>query len=156
MIEIKTIIVPIDFSDVSSLIAKWAKEVAKKFDAKIILVHIIEDISTFEGMSPGAKTLHELEKTLIEGAQEYMQIFLSKYFSDFNQVKPIIAKGKIVEKIIEIAKENSADLIIIGTHGRKGLDKIIFGSVAEGIVKYSPIPVLTINPYRIKENNLTL
>ncbi len=151
MIDIKTIVVPVDFSDVAPLIAKWAKETAKKFNAQIILVHVIEDISALEGFSPSTKTLQELEKTLMEGAQEYMQNFLSKYFSDFNQVKPIITKGKIVEKIIEIAEKNSADLIVIGTHGRKGLDKIIFGSVAEGVVKYSPIPVLTINPYRIKE-----
>ena len=80
-----------------------------------------------------------------------MRSFLNKYFSDFANVKSVIVKGKVVEKIIQVAKENKADLIVIGTHGRKSLDKIIFGSVAEGIVKYSPIPVLTINPYRIKE-----
>jgi len=151
MIEIKTIAVPIDFSEVAPIVAEWAKEIAKKLGAKLILINVVEDISAFEGISTDVKTLQELEKTLLEGAEEYMRNFLSKYFSDFANVKSVIVKGKVVEKIIQVAKENEVDLIVIGTHGRKSLDKIIFGSVAEGVVKYSPIPVLTINPYRIKE-----
>jgi nucleotide-binding universal stress UspA family protein len=150
MVEIKTIAIPVDFSEVSSIIAEWGKVLAKKLGAKIVLINVIEDISAFD-MTTDAKTIQELEKTLLEGAKEYMQGFLNKHFSDFQEVKPVITKGKVVEKIIEVAKEKGADLIIIGTHGRKGLDKIVFGSVAEGIVKYSPIPVLTINPYRLKE-----
>jgi len=151
MIEIKTIAVPIDFSEVAPIVAGWAKDIAKKLGAKLILINVVEDISAFEGISTDVKTLEELEKTLLEGAEEYMRSFLNKHFSDFANVKSVIVKGKVVEKIIQIAKENKADLIVIGTHGRKSLDKIIFGSVAERIVKYSPIPVLTINPYRIKE-----
>lgn len=151
MVEFKTIAIPVDFSETSSIIAEWGKALAKKLGAKIILINVVEDISTFENMTLDAKTLQDLEKTLMEGAKEYMQIFLNKHFFDFPDVKPVIVKGKVIEKIIEIAKENKADLIVMGTHGRKGLDKIIFGSVAEGIVKYSPIPVLTINPYRINE-----
>jgi len=150
MIEIKTIAIAVDFSEVSSIVAEWGKALAKRLGAKIVLINVVEDISAFD-VATDARTLQELEKTLLEGAREYMQSFLIKQFSDFSEVKPVITKGKVVEKIIEIAKENKADLIIIGTHGRKGLDKIVFGSVAEGIVKYSPIPVLTINPYRIKE-----
>jgi len=150
MVEIKTIAIPVDFSEVSSVIAEWGKALAKRLGAKIVLINVIEDISAFN-VATDAKTLQELEKTLLERAREYMQSFLSKHFSDFPQVKSVITKGKVVEKIIEVAKENKADLIIMGTHGRKGLDKIIFGSVAEGVVKYSPIPVLTINPYRMKE-----
>jgi len=150
MIEIKTIAIAVDFSEVSSIVAEWGKALAKRLGAKIVLINVVENISAFD-LATDARTLQELEKTLLEGAREYMQSFLNKHFSDFPHVKPVITKGKVVEKIIEIAKENKADLIIIGTHGRKGLDKIVFGSVAEGVVKYSPIPVLTINPYRIKE-----
>mgnify|MGYP001626153592 CR=1 FL=1 len=150
IVEFKTIAIPVDFSEVSSVIAEWGKALAKKLGAKIILINVVEDISAFD-VTTDPKTLQELEKTLLEGAREYMQSFLNKHFSDFPEVKPVITKGKVMEKIIEVAKENGADLIIMGTHGRKGLDKIIFGSVAEGVVKYSPIPVLTINPYRIKD-----
>ena len=151
MVEFNIIAIPVDFSEISSVITEWGKALAKKLGAKIILINVVEDISAFEDISADAKTFQELEKTLFEGAREYMQSFLNKHFSDFPDVKPVIVKGKVVEKIIEVAKENGADLIVMGTHGKKGIDKIIFGSVAEGVVKYSPIPVLTVNPYRIKE-----
>jgi len=151
LVEFNIIAIPVDFSEISSVIAEWGKALAKKLGAKIILINVVEDISAFEDISADAKTFQELEKTLFEGAREYMQSFLNKHFSDFPNVKPVIVKGNVVEKIIEVAKENGADLIVMGTHGKKGIDKIIFGSVAEGVVKYSPIPVLTVNPYRIKE-----
>ncbi len=150
MVEIKTIAIPVDFSETSSIIIEWGKALAKKLGAKIILINVVEDIPAFD-MTTDAKTFQELERTLLEGAREYMQSFLNKHFADFPEVETVITKGKVVEKIIEVAKEKEADLIIMGTHGRKGLDKIVFGSVADGIVKYSPIPVLTINPYRIKD-----
>jgi nucleotide-binding universal stress UspA family protein len=54
----------------------------------------------------------------------------------------------VVEEINRFAAEQKADMIVMGTHGYKGLDKILFGSVAEKIVKTAPCPVLTINPYR--------
>ncbi|MCD6489901.1 MAG: universal stress protein [Thermodesulfobacterium sp.] len=151
MVEFKVIAIPVDFSEISSVIAEWGKALAKKLRSKIILINVVEDLPAFEDISADAKTFQELEEIIFEGAREYMQNFLNKHFSDFPDVKPVIVKGKVVEKIIEVAKENGVDLIVMGTHGKKGIDKIIFGSVAEGVVKYSPIPVLTINPYRIKE-----
>lgn len=150
MLEIKVIAIPVDlFSETASFIVEYGKALARKLGAKIILINVVEEVAGFENLD--AKTLQELEKTLLEGAREYMQKFLKEYFFDFPEVKPVIVKGKVVEKIIEVAEENKADLIVMGTHGKKGIDKIIFGSVAEGLVKYSPIPVLTINPYRFKK-----
>jgi nucleotide-binding universal stress UspA family protein len=59
-----------------------------------------------------------------------------------------VLSGDVVEEINRFAGEKKADLIVMGTHGYKGLDKILFGSVAEKVVKTAPCPVLTINPYR--------
>lgn len=148
MLEIKKILLPVDFSDVAPVVAKWAKDFAKQLKAKIILAYILEDLTAYEGIYVDVKTLTELENTLFEGAKKSMEDFLKENFSDFPEVEPIIEKGDVVETIINLAKEKGADLIVMGTHGRKGLDKILFGSVAEGVVKNSPIPVITINPYR--------
>jgi nucleotide-binding universal stress UspA family protein len=148
MVEIRTIIVPVDFSEVAPILAKWAKGFAKQLNAKIILTYILEDLSTYEGIFVDLKTLTELENTLYEGAKKSMEDFLKEHFSDFPDVEPVLEKGDVVETILRVAQEKVADLIVIGTHGRKGLDRILFGSVAEGVVKNSPIPVVTINPYR--------
>ncbi len=63
-------------------------------------------------------------------------------------VKKILI-GDAASEIIRYAQEEKIDLIIMGTHGRKGLEKALFGSVAEKVVKNSPVPVLTINPYKV-------
>ncbi len=148
MVEIRTILVPVDFSEVAPILAKWAKGFAKQLNAKIILTYILEDLSTYEGIFVDLKTLTELENTLYEGAKKSMEDFLKEHFSDFPDVEPVLEKGDVVETILRVAQEKGADLIVIGTHGRKGLDRILFGSVAEGVVKNSPIPVVTLNPYR--------
>jgi nucleotide-binding universal stress UspA family protein len=148
MVEIRRILVPVDFSEVAPILAKWVKGFAKQLNAKIILTYILEDLSTYEGIFVDLKTLTELENTLYEGAKKSMEDFLKEHFSDFPDVEPVLEKGDVVETILRVAQEKGADLIVIGTHGRKGLDRILFGSVAEGVVKNSPIPVVTINPYR--------
>ncbi|MCC6048533.1 MAG: universal stress protein [Thermodesulfobacterium sp.] len=148
MVEIRTILVPVDFSEVAPILAKWAKGFAKQLNAKIILTYVLEDLSTYEGIFVDRKTLTELENTLYEGAKKSMEDFLKEHFSDFPDVEPVLEKGDVVETILRVAQEKGADLIVIGTHGRKGLDRILFGSVAEGVVKNSPIPVVTLNPYR--------
>lgn len=146
--EIKKIMVPVDFSDVAPVVAKWAKDFARKLDAKILVAYVLEDLSTYEGIYVDVKTLAELEMTLFEGAKKSMEEFIKEHFSDYPDVEFILEKGDVVETLIRIAQEKGVDLIVMGTHGRKGLDKILFGSVAEGVVKNSPIPVVTINPYR--------
>lgn len=148
MVEIRRILVPVDFSEVAPILAKWAKGFAKQLNAKIILTYVLEDLSTYEGIFVDLKTLTELENTLYEGAKKSMEDFLKEHFSDFPDVEPVLEKGDVVETILRVAQEKGADLIVIGTHGRKGLDRILFGSVAEGVVKNSSIPVVTINPYR--------
>ncbi|MCI4453409.1 MAG: universal stress protein [Thermodesulfobacterium sp.] len=148
MVEIRTILVPVDFSEVAPILAKWAKGFAKQLNAKIIITYVLEDLSTYEGIFVDLKTLTELENTLYEGAKKSMEDFLKEHFSDFPDVEPVLEKGDVVETILRVAQEKGADLIVIGTHGRKGLDRILFGSVAEGVVKNSPIPVVTLNPYR--------
>ncbi len=148
MVEIRTILVPVDFSEVAPILAKWAKGFAKQLNAKIILTYVLEDLSTYEGIFVDLKTLNELENSLYEGAKKSMEDFLKEHFSDFPDVEPVLEKGDVVETILRVAQEKGADLIVIGTHGRKGLDRILFGSVAEGVVKNSPVPVVTLNPYR--------
>lgn len=68
MVEIKTIAIPVDFSEVSSIIAEWGKVFAKKLGAKIVLINVIEDISAFD-MTTDAKTIQELEKNPFRGSK---------------------------------------------------------------------------------------
>jgi nucleotide-binding universal stress UspA family protein len=74
-----------------------------------------------------------------------MQQFVAENFEGVD-AKAEVVVGYAAEEIISIAEKEGADMIIMGTHGRKGIDRILFGSVAEKVVKNSPVPVLTIRP----------
>jgi nucleotide-binding universal stress UspA family protein len=69
------------------------------------------------------------------------------FFNSTIRPKTKILIGDIIEKIIKYIKAKGIDLVIIGTHGRKGMDRIILGSIADRVIKSAPVPVLSVNPY---------
>ncbi len=77
-----------------------------------------------------------------------MDKFVEEKFAGLD-VDTTIAVGNVAEEIIKHAEKSGTDMIIIGTHGRKGLEKILFGSVALGVVKGAHCPVLTVNPHKV-------
>ena len=77
-----------------------------------------------------------------------MYEFVDEHFSEFPNTKTVVVAGDASEEIIHYIEDQHIDLVIMGTHGRKGMDKIIFGSVAERVVKISPVPVMVVNPYK--------
>ena len=76
-----------------------------------------------------------------------MYEFVDEHFSEFAN-KTVVVAGDASEEIMNYIEDQHIDLVIMGTHGRKGMDKIFFGSVAERVVKASPVPVMVVNPYK--------
>ncbi|QJA06346.1 universal stress protein [Thermosulfurimonas marina] len=147
MAEIKTILFPVDFTEASERVAGYARLFTEKFGAKLIVLFVVEDIMRYAGFYVPHAALEKMEKDLFEGAQKRMAEFVEQNFSGM-EVEPLVVSGEIAEKICEVAREKGADLIIMGTHGRRGLEKALFGSVAEKVVKTAPCPVLTVNPFQ--------
>ncbi len=148
MAEIKNILFPVDFTEASGKVAPYARLFAEKFGAKLYVAFVVEDLMRYAGFYVPHAALEKLEKELFEGAQKRMESFLEENFSNLPEVEPLIMTGEVAEKICEAAREKAIDLIIMGTHGRKGLEKALFGSVAEKVVKTAPCPVLTVNPFQ--------
>jgi nucleotide-binding universal stress UspA family protein len=94
------------------------------------------------------------ENQIVEGAQKSLDEFTEKYFKHPDRIKKTVVKGDAAEEILLYAKKEGIDLLVMGTHGRKGLDKVIFGSVAEKVSKAASVPVMLVNPYRIKATTL--
>jgi nucleotide-binding universal stress UspA family protein len=152
MNEIKKVVVPVDFSDNSRLIAESAGYLAGKFGASMYLVFIVQNFEDYSGFFVPQMTLPTLEGELTESAEVKMASFSEEMapFCEKSGVKDLNYKvfmGDVGEKIVEYANEVEADLIIMGTHGYKGLEKIMFGSVADKVVRAAACPVMTINPY---------
>ncbi len=147
MLEIKKILYPVDFFESSDNILPYVKLMAEKLGAEIELIHVVRGSADFVGFEMGTAWYSSFEAELLEGGQKAMYRFAEEKFPGLD-IKTTIAVGDITEEIIKHAVKSGTDMIIIGTHGRKGLDKIMFGSVAAGVVKGAHCPVLTVNPYR--------
>ena len=77
-----------------------------------------------------------------------MKALVAKYKKDFTECEGKVIRGDTADSIIKYAADEQADLLIIGTHGRRGLEKMWLGSVAERVIKGAPCPPLTCNPYK--------
>ncbi|MFW2365973.1 MAG: universal stress protein [Desulforhopalus sp.] len=150
--EINIVVTPVDFSDNSKLIAESSAYLAGKFGAAMHLVFVVQNFEDYSGFFVPQMTLPTLEGELIESAEQKMASFCKEMveFCEKSGVKELVYKvfmGDVGEKIVEYSVEIGADLIVMGTHGYKGLEKIMFGSVADKVVRSAACPVTTINPY---------
>ncbi len=148
MAEIKKILFPVDFTNSSRKIIPHLLLFAQKFGAEIHLLHVVRGPEEFSGFEMGAAWWSTYEKELIEGAQKAMDRLVEEALSGHSVITKVLM-GDIVEEILNYAKGAGIQLIVMGTHGRKGLEKVMFGSVAEGVVKSADCPVLTINPHKV-------
>jgi len=87
---------------------------------------------------------------VLEGAEKRLYEFADENFKDFPGTKTKVVAGDPSEEILSYIVAQGIDLVVMGTHGRKGLDKVIFGSVAERVVKSSPVPVMVVNPFKVE------
>ncbi|MCF6265647.1 MAG: universal stress protein [Desulfuromusa sp.] len=144
MSKFSTILVAIDFSDSSDNAFQMALSMAKSFSARLLILHVINEPVDMRGFYVPHISFQKLEEEINEGAQKMMESFCRQNMHGFEDFESLIVSGLPYEQIIAQAEEKSADLIVIGTHGRAGLDHVLFGSTAEKVVRKSKIPVLTV------------
>lgn len=141
------ILVPVDFSAYSERALIHAKEIAASFDARLQVLHIIEEFipPTFY-MSTGAAAVTfspELKAKTKEALLELLQD------TDGPEVQAdfYVLEGNAAHDIVDFAKEKKSDLIVIATHGRTGLEHLLMGSVTEKVVRRAPCPVFTVRTF---------
>jgi nucleotide-binding universal stress UspA family protein len=152
IMNVKKVVCPIDFSDNSKLIAESAAYIAGTFKAEIHFVYIVQSFEDYSGFFVPQMAMPNLESELFSGAEEHLAHFCTEYEESFKQAGAALVAhrvfvGDVAEKIVDYADEIAADLIIMGTHGYKGIEKIMFGSIADKVVRSAYCPVMTINPY---------
>lgn len=144
MKRIENIILAVDFSDYSTPAAEYAVLLAETFNAALTVVHVINDPVDLRGFYVPQLSFDQLEKEIEAGATAMMSRFCEKHLSAISPVKTMVVSGLPYEEINRVASEEKASFIVIGTHGRTGLDHLIFGSTAERVVRGAPCPVLTV------------
>ncbi len=143
---LKKILFPVDLSEVSPKIAPYVKEMAAKFNSEVHLLFVARILQHFTSIYVPHPSVSNFEAEIVNGAERKLDEFVEEHFRGFSP-KATVVLGDAAEEILNYAQSGEIDLIIMGTHGRKGIERIIFGSVVERVVKKSPIPVLTVNPY---------
>lgn len=140
----KTIIVLIDFSKYSEYALNAAAILAKKHNSKILALHMLE-LSTVHAYGKETQTEH-IEKTLFytKLAENKFDDFLRKDYLEGVSVTPIIRHFKVFSELGEVASENNADLIVMGSKGSSGISEFFIGSNTEKVIRHSEIPVLVI------------
>ena len=146
MEKVKTIIVPVDFSKTTEKLVDYAMYMASQLDAVPHFVHVV-DYYSGDAML-GVPYALEVNEKLLSDAKKRMSNLVADQKEKCPGCTGEVVTGDTVDRITAIAEEKNCDLIIISTHGAKGLEKILLGSVAERVLKRAHSPVLTMNPFR--------
>ena len=144
MMTIKKILFPTDFSEGALNALPFAVNMAKCYGAKLHMLHVIYDVATASGLYVPHISFDALYKELEATANKELEMFGLEVRKDLKDIEFSLLRGVPYEEIIKFAKDNNFDLIVIGTHGRKGLDRVLFGSTAERVVRNASCPVLTV------------
>jgi nucleotide-binding universal stress UspA family protein len=142
--QIKTLLFPTDFSNGARAAMDYALSLAKDYQAKLVLLYVIQDISIAEWYIPSTLSVADLVEDMQKSAQKEMDKWGEEARGRVKDVEQIVERGVPFVEIIRTAKEKNADMIVIGTHGRTGIDHMLFGSTAEKVVRKAPCPVLTV------------
>lgn len=151
MMEIRKILVPVDFSDNAAKITREALNLAARFEAEVLFLFVVQSLEDYSGFFVPHMPVVRFEEELFASAEQKMTEYLAEHVPAGVVARSIVLSGDVAEEIKDYAAEQKVDLIVMGTHGYKGLERILFGSVAEKVVKGACCPVLTINPYRTCE-----
>lgn len=146
--DTKKILVPVDFSENSQKILQSAIHVAKKFDAALTVLFVVQSIDHYSGFYIPHIPISQFEDEMVESANNKMRSFLEENMDQSVKYTSKVLIGDVSEEILKFAEVEKFELIVMGTHGYKGLEKVLFGSVAEKVVKRAPCAVLTVNPYK--------
>ncbi len=148
--NVQSVLVPVDFSENSVKILQEAINVAIRFEAHLKILFVVQSLEDYSGFFVPHMPIAQFHDEMLESSERKMIDFLAENLNvDIANDWKVIS-GDVGEEIVAFAEEEKVGMIVMGTHGYKGLERILFGSVAEQVVKSAHCPVLVINPYKIK------
>jgi nucleotide-binding universal stress UspA family protein len=139
-----TILVPTDFSPGADVALGWAQSLGRAFSAEVILLHVVDlSIAALAGF-PSTLAAVPAAGELLDRIRAETEEAMGRLTARVAGARGMVREGMPRQAILEVAREVGAHLIVMGTHGRTGLTHVVFGSVAEHVVRHSRIPVLTV------------
>ena len=136
----KHILVPIDFGEPAEHALDTAIQLAQKFEARLSILHVYQLFVAMPYTDALSYPFEELERH----ARKLLDASLAKAKARYPRCEGVLQVGFAADEIVATARSTGADLIVMGTHRRRGLPKVIMGSVAERVLRTAPVPVLTV------------
>ena len=146
MKQVQKILFPIDFASNFEPLVPWVSTLAGKFEATVYVLFVAQDLAHFASFYVPHGNIEEFQQQAIDSATKRMAAAVEEFGKKFPKVETRVELGVPAEKILAFAEKEKIDMIVMGAHGRTGLERAIFGSVANKVVKSAPCPVLTIHP----------
>lgn len=137
-----TVVVPTDFSDASRMALHYGMDLVHP-DGKVILCHVVDDVPLTYGYVGIALTPGDVRSKLGAEAQKELESFVPAN-PDGVRIETRILHGPPHREIVDLARSEKADLVVMGTHGRSGLEHALLGSVAERVVRKATCPVMVV------------
>jgi nucleotide-binding universal stress UspA family protein len=151
MNTIQRILFPVDLTEGTEKLIPHVITMVDKFGAQLHVLFVVRVFQYFTNIYVPNPSIDLFETELVEGARKKMDEFVLAHFGRLSNVQSEVILGDPSDTILTYIKDNAVDMVVMGTHGRKGLDRVIFGSVAERVVKWAHIPILVINPFPPKK-----
>ncbi len=140
----KKILFPTDFSESAIAPVPYVTDLATKYGSKVYVLHVLYDIARASGWHVPSIDMETFYSELRSGAEEELERFTKEHLSGLPEIEKAIKTGMPSEEIVNFVHQNGIDLVIISTHGRSGINRVLFGSTASRVVRQAPCPILTV------------
>ena len=142
-----TIMVPVDFSEHAQFATAHAKHLAVKYDARLSIMHVVEEFLHPAFYGPGVQSIYDVEPDIEEKARDRLKSFYESTPGPNVDAEYLVETGRAGRSISDVAEKAGAGLLVMSTHGRTGMDHFLIGSVASRVVRSAPCPVLSVKPF---------
>jgi nucleotide-binding universal stress UspA family protein len=151
MVAIRIILVAIDFSDISSTVMEYAHSLAGAWNARLLVVHVVHDLSYFTGIYITDTPLPELQRRLEAEAHERLEEICETTLVDQVPYEVQVVTGRPVAEIYRLAREHQADCLVLGAHSVDKPEHQLFGSTTERLLHQITCPIFIIPPHKSSE-----
>jgi nucleotide-binding universal stress UspA family protein len=146
--HIRSILLPTDFSECAECALPYATQMARQAGARLVCLYVVEPLVPPVGYAPMAEALPgvDVSEQLQQSAERELPRVAAREECAGLEVEELIVHGEAATEIVRVAAERDVDLIVISSHGRTGLGRMLFGSTAESVVRHAHCPVLVVKP----------
>jgi nucleotide-binding universal stress UspA family protein len=144
--QVKSIVCPVDFSDFSIAAYQYALSLAQYYKARIVALHVVELWKyPFADYAAHEADYAKFSAALNEGGQVQLRRFVSQYSVEGVQPELVVHQGNAPNCILSVANKENAEVIVMGTHGRRGFDRLVLGSSTDRVMRKAACPVLVVS-----------